>query len=256
MTPSKVSRVETGRTGVTPADVRRLAEALRMSESEIDELAQHAGATRPATEPMEQWGTRSGGLTRRQAEVAEAEQAAREISIFQPAVVPGLLQTSGYAEAVMRPRRRPGNEPESETAEADLIDAVAARVRRQRILKIPDKRFRFIMTESTLSNRLGSPEDMVAQVRRIREIARLPNVSIAIIPADAALARAPMNGFELLDDEWVMMDLFNTSLRSQVISDIQLYQDVFEGFAEVAETAIEPFLDRYAAVYLSRAASH
>ncbi|MBB2942863.1 transcriptional regulator with XRE-family HTH domain [Actinoplanes lutulentus] len=251
LTQAKVSRIETGRTAVTPEDVRTLAEALRMSASEIEDLVTRDGVRRTDADRMTQWRPGESGLARRQADIAKVELACREIWVFQPALVPGLLQTSGYAEAVMRPRKPDGA---SETAEADLADAVAGRLRRQRILKIPDKSFRFIMTESTLSNRLGSPEDMVAQVRRIRDIAKRPNVSIGIIPADAALALPPLNGFELLDDKWVMMDLFNTALSSQVVSDVQFYRDVFEEFADVAFTGIGPILDRYARLYLDRSA--
>ncbi|WP_229069871.1 helix-turn-helix transcriptional regulator [Actinoplanes sp. DH11] len=255
MTQAKVSRIETGRTGAAPEDVRRLAEALRMPPAEIDDLVRRAAGGRTTSVPMTQWRPEESGLARRQVEVARAELAAHEIWTFQPAVVPGLMQTSGYAEAVMRPQRRRTGRAAPEVPEVDLLDGVAARLRRQRILKLPDKRFRFLMTEATLSNRLGSPEDMLAQLRRIREIAGQPNVSVGIIPADAALTQAPMNGFELLDDTWVMMDLFNTALSSRVVSDIELHRDVFEGFAEVAVTEIEPILDRYSRLYRDRSAA-
>ncbi|GIF40237.1 helix-turn-helix domain-containing protein [Actinoplanes xinjiangensis] len=252
LTQSKVSRIETGQSSASPDDVRRLAEAMRLAPAEVDELVRLATESRSGS-AMDQWRPEnSSQLTRKQVELQEAEWTAREIRIFQPSIVPGLVQVSGYAEAVMRPwYDLPGG---TGRATSDLFAAVAARLQRQQILSAADKFFHLVLTEATLSNRLGNPEDMVAQIRRIREIAERDNVTIEIIPADAALTFPLSHSFELLDDTHVLIDLYTVSLTSEVVSDIQSYRQIFDILAAAATTDIKPILDQYADLYLSLSA--
>ncbi|MFC4064825.1 helix-turn-helix domain-containing protein [Actinoplanes subglobosus] len=252
LTQSKVSRIETGQSSASPDDVRLLAEAMRLAPARVDELVRLATESR-AGHDMDQWRPESSSqLTRKQAELQEAEWAAREIRVFQPSIVPGLVQVSGYAEAVMRPwYDMPGG---AGGMKSGLYGAVAARMQRQQILAAPGKTFHLIMTEATLSNRLGNPEDMVAQIRRIRETAEQDNVTIAIIPADAALIFPLSHSFELLDDTHVLIDLYTVSLTSEVVSDLQSYRHIFDILTAAATTDIKPILDRYADLYLELSA--
>jgi transcriptional regulator with XRE-family HTH domain len=246
MSQAKISRIETGRTAVSSDDARLLAEAMRMTPEEIDALVRRAAES--GSGDMAQWRPESSELARQQKRFEQIEQASREIRIFQPAVVPGLLQTSGYAETVMRSWFELRG-TSSELLLDHLYDAVASRVRRQRILADAGKRFHFVLTESTLSNRLGNPEDMLAQIRRIREIARRPHVSIAILTADAPLTYPPTHSFELLDDEYLLLDLYTLSLSSEVVSDVRSHRQIFDAMAEAATSEIEPILDRYSDLY-------
>jgi transcriptional regulator with XRE-family HTH domain len=252
LTQSKVSRIETDRSSASPDDVRLLAEAMRLAPARVEELVRLAIESR-AGHDMDQWRPESPSqLTRKQAELQEAEWVAREIRVFQPSIVPGLVQVSGYAEAVMRPwYDLPGG---AGGAKSGLYGAVAARMQRQQILVAPGKTFHLVMTEATLSNRLGNPEDMVAQIRRIREAAERDNVTIAIIPADAALTFPLSHSFELLDDTHVLIDLYTVSLTSEVVSDLQSYRYIFDILAAAATTDITPILDRYADLYLELSA--
>jgi hypothetical protein len=181
--------------------------------------------------------------------VATYERRAREVRVFQPSIVPGLLQTSEYAAAVMGTAHRMLVKTGGEDAAAELYAAVAARMQRQEALVRGAKHFSFVLTESTLSNRLSSPEGMLAQLRKLRDLSRQDNVSVAIIPHDAALADPPVHGFEILDAAWLNIDLFNTSLTSQGRNDIALYRDLFESLERVALKEIDGILDRHAAVY-------
>lgn len=250
LTQSKVSRVETGQTAATPDDVRQLAEALRMAPDEVQDLVDLVSGSRSRA-GMPHWQSHpSGQFVRKQDEIQQAESAAREIRIFQPAVVPGLLQVSGYAEAVIRPwHLQWGAE-----SEADLVAAVAARLQRQQILTLADRSFHFILAEAVLSHPLGNPEDMLAQIRRIREAGQRTNVTIAVIPADAPLTFPLMHGFELLDDSFAVIDMYAAVISTEVVSDLRLYRQIFDVLASSATTDIDPVLDRYKEIYLALSA--
>jgi hypothetical protein len=172
-----------------------------------------------------------------------------EHRVFQPTIVPGLLQTSGYAEGILRTPLRLAGLAGGDSSDAALLAAVAVRLRRQQILKLPDKRFFFVMTESALSNRLANPEDMLAQLRRMREIARQDNVSIRIIPADASLIAAPVHSYELIDDKLVLIDLYHMQVTSQASIDIEAYHDIFVTMTKASVEEIDEILDRYVQIY-------
>lgn len=246
---AKISRIETGHTVPSAEDVRRIAQALRLPPGETEELVGLARRGRPAVARMAEWRHDPAGIERKQEEIGEAEWAAREIRVFQATIVPGLLQTSGYAEAIMRTPLRLGGISGAEESEAALLAAVGGRIQRQQILKLPDKSFAFVMTEWVLANRLVNPEDMLAQIRRIRQFARQENITVRIIPADAPLNDAPLNGFQLIDDKWLMIDLYNTSLTSQVVADIEAHQQIFQSMTDASVTEIGGILDKYAELY-------
>ncbi|MBG0568267.1 helix-turn-helix domain-containing protein [Actinoplanes aureus] len=244
---AKVSRLETGASGADPADVRLLADAMRLPPAERDELVRLAQRTR---EQMRDWRPEPGGLPRRQDEISVLEQESKEIRVFNPAVVPGLMQTSQYAEALMvsisRMHTPEGAGPALRT---DVMAAVTRRIRRQQLLASPAKAFYFVITESVLGNGIGSPEDMIGQIRRLRDLARLPNVTFAIIPARSFLPDAPMHSFELLDEQAVIIDLFNTSVTSQGRADVKLYRELFGRLETAAVAAVDATLSEYAAHY-------
>jgi transcriptional regulator with XRE-family HTH domain len=246
---SKVSRIETGRTAASVDDVRLLAAGMDLSAEETERLVslaarRHAPRRRPPRRRPAQV-----EIVDKQAEVRRAELDSQEIRLFQPTVVPGLLQVSGYAEAVMRNPLRLAGLAGADDSDAALMDAVGLRIQRQRILKLPERRFSFVMTESVLASRIVGPENMLSQIHRIREIAGQENVSIRIIPADARLADPPLHSFELLDDSWVLIDLFHTLVRSGTPAEIKIYRSMFEAMTAVSVGEIGAILDKYVEIY-------
>jgi transcriptional regulator with XRE-family HTH domain len=252
MSQAKVSRLETGRTPVTPEDVRLLADGLELNADETEALIRLAGESRAASARLGEWKLDQTGPAKRQAEIGRAEWRSREIRIFQPIVIAGLLQTSGYAEAVMRTPHWRVALAGSDGFEAALLAGVAGRISRQQILARPDKQFSIVMTESVLSNRLTNTEEMLAQIRKVRELAKQDNVSVRFIEADAMLPEAPLNGFQLIDDDWLIIDLLNTSVTSRAAADIEVYHDIFDSMSRAATANIDGVLDKYAEIYRRR----
>ncbi len=248
MSQAKISRIESGATGVSPDDVGRIARALGAPTDVGNRLVEQAER---AHNRMNDW-RQAGSVVRTiQSGVGRVEAGVREFRIFQPAVVIGLLQTSEYARTVLDTAYRTRQLVYRETGAEAVSEALSQRMRRQEALADPERRFDFVMTETVLRNRLVAPEHMLAQLDRIRQVAGLPNVSVRVIESDAELELPPFHGFEVLADKSVVVDIFNTSLVARGAEDVQFYRHVFDRLQANATDEIGPVLDRYRRLYLS-----
>jgi transcriptional regulator with XRE-family HTH domain len=107
----------------------------------------------------------------------EIEARATQMLWFEPSLVPGLLQTERYAQAVL------SNEEE-----------VAARLDRQKILDDDNPPiFVALLDESVLHRKVGDAAVMYEQLTHLAEMAERDNVRIHILPL-AADACAKING--------------------------------------------------------------
>jgi hypothetical protein len=104
----------------------------------------------------------------------EAEAAA--VLTYQPLIVPGLLQTAEYAEAIML-----ASSAEIDAAEAE--QRVSVRVERQRILTGDDPlRLWAVMDEAALRRPVGGPDVMRAQLDHLAEMAQSARVTLQVPP--------------------------------------------------------------------------
>ncbi|QNP70959.1 helix-turn-helix transcriptional regulator [Streptomyces roseirectus] len=128
-------------------------------------------------------------------EYIEHERTAKKLDWFDNAVIPGLLQTEEYAEAVLRERVPAYSEEEIQTK-------LAGRIERMAILRRENgPTMSFVIWEPVLHMMVGGPEVQQRQLRHLRELADLPNVTIQILPLDS-LHHAGLNGpFTLLETE-------------------------------------------------------
>ncbi|MET9379236.1 helix-turn-helix transcriptional regulator [Streptomyces sp. NPDC003035] len=104
------------------------------------------------------------------------EGAASLIRAYEPQFVPGLLQTEGYARAILRS----GAVGASSAEETERH--VALRMERQSLLTRDDApKFWVIMDETVLRRPVGDgPEVMRDQLDRLLEASELPNVTLQI----------------------------------------------------------------------------
>jgi transcriptional regulator with XRE-family HTH domain len=250
MSQPKVSRIENGRGVPDSGDIGRLALALGADEVLARQLVERAETSQNR---MTDWRPSPIGLAGSQREVARWEAATGTLRCFDPIVVPGLLQTSEYARSMLTTFQKYWVPDLGGSAASAVLEAVSARVRRQEILSDESKSFHFVVTEAVLKNQFCPPEDMVGQIRRLRELtAEYDNVSVRILPDHAKLAIPPLHGFELFDDRQVSVDLFNTGLSSYGRSDARLYRGVFDVFEAESLLDIDPILDKYNRYYAAR----
>jgi transcriptional regulator with XRE-family HTH domain len=246
MSQPKISRLENGVGLPDPADVERVARALDASEAVVRhlvDLAEHA------QNRMTDWRAFTVSLAGRQRSVGDMESEAMTLRVFQPFIVPGLLQTSDYARAVLG-RFQQMITPTSQAAGSGAVaEAVSLRMARQEIIADQRRTFHFVMLEAILESYVCAPEYMPAQIQRLREVANQDNVTIELIPNGVDPGTPPINGFVLVDDSLVTIDLLNTSLSSMGRADIVDYRRAFDEYANAATTEFEallgPHLDRY-----------
>ncbi|TDD85120.1 XRE family transcriptional regulator [Actinomadura darangshiensis] len=104
-------------------------------------------------------------------------------------LVPGLLQTEGYARGIM----------DQSEPEATLDARVAVRMERQEILDRPNPpEAMFVLDESALRRPVGGSKTMADQIDHLVEMARRPNVRILVMPFERVTPLALGGGFILL----------------------------------------------------------
>ncbi|MGC4945166.1 helix-turn-helix domain-containing protein [Streptomyces sp. DT224] len=106
----------------------------------------------------------------------EHEQEAISLHSYQNQVVPGLLQTEGYARAVFK-SLYPPLEPE------EVEERVKNRMQRRALLeRKPRPMLSFLLEEVILHRPIGGPEILREQIVHLREYAELPFLSLQIMP--------------------------------------------------------------------------
>jgi transcriptional regulator with XRE-family HTH domain len=242
MSQAKISKIENGVVAPTPQDVERLARALQAPDKLVADLTDRASGLR---DTFTDWRLTAQRLASTQQALAQDEERATRLAVFQVGVVPGLLQTTEYARAILAENTAvlSGNDPGQDSRPAPA--AVTVRIQRQEILDDPRKHFDFVIAESVLSTVVGSPAEMLAQLQRIRAVAGQDNVRMSILPLDADLDFPPLHGFHIFDDRAVVIDLISTTVVSRGNEDAQVYRAVFDHFQAQATIDIDPIIDRY-----------
>ncbi|WP_086558760.1 helix-turn-helix domain-containing protein [Streptomyces africanus] len=116
-------------------------------------------------------------------QVAELEMRATEICSFQTHMVLGLLQTQGYAQAVLGALDR-----------TDLEDRTAVRLARQRVFEKADPPvFWAVLSEAALYLEIGGPEVMREQLAHLLSFEGNPLINIQVLPFSAG-AHAGLQG--------------------------------------------------------------
>lgn len=146
-------------------------------------------------------------------------------------VIPGLLQTSEYAAALMSAITRFQGTPD------DVEQAVAARVARSHVIRDGNHTFALLIEESVLHNHFGDEHTMAAQLGYLLTVMSLPRVSLGIIPAGTRRDRSmwTLETFMIFDDAEVQVELLAAFVTVTAPSEISAYA---KAFAELAELAV------------------
>ncbi|MDT0328147.1 helix-turn-helix domain-containing protein [Nocardiopsis lambiniae] len=221
---SKVSKIETGKVTPSGEDVRSLLDLYRpeVREREALEVLSRTLGERHRSLLM----LRKRGLDKEQRTIQRVESSTRVLRVFEPSVVPGLLQSAEYARAVFsRPLSASG---------IDATKAMNARIDRQARLFDPDHRFHFVITEAALRWRMGGAATMVGQMDRLANLSTLVNVRLGLLPWDVEVPELPNNGFDIRDDREVAVEGFTTHRLLTDPRDVRFHLDVFQLFADAA----------------------
>ncbi|WP_414168002.1 helix-turn-helix domain-containing protein [Streptoverticillium reticulum] len=223
MSRSKLSKIETGNVAPSVVDVAQILTAIGVSE---EVKAEYMAAARAAATEATAWRLyRRLGYHRKQQQVQALESKTTLLRLFQPSLVPGLLQTPEYVRAVWARK---------ELTEEQLAQVVGARLARQSVLYDTSKSFRFIITEPVLRWRIVAPLVMVGQLDRLISVSRLPNSDIRVVPLSAEQNDFPAHSFSIKDERLVTVETVHAELVVTDPRDIELYVRKFTGFGEVA----------------------
>jgi transcriptional regulator with XRE-family HTH domain len=233
--PSKVLRIENGSVGISAVDLRALlAQYGEKDRHKIEELVQLARESKK--QPFSEYNDvlQPPFLT-----YLAFEASASIIRQFEPQLVPGLLQTEEYAEAV-QVALNPGTDPRI------LRRRVEARLERQELLeRSPTERgeFFFIVDEAVIRRAVGGVGPMIRQLERIREIGSRPNITIQIVPFGAGAHYGMGGPFVVLefDDPTTDNLLFVENERGDLVNrdDVEEIQKRLESFWDLEEIASE-----------------
>lgn len=171
----------------------------------------------------------STGLRHIQRSAIPLYERTRHFRIYEPGVIPGLLQTPDYARALMGAIIRFKGIPD------DTEAAVRARMDRQRVIR-GKRTFAFLLEEAAIRARVADGDVMVGQLGALLHAAVRPQISLGIIPSRAAeRAMWPVEGFWIFDDERVLVELVSAEVTVTQPHEIGLYARTF---AELAKAAV------------------
>ncbi|OAH15210.1 helix-turn-helix domain-containing protein [Streptomyces jeddahensis] len=220
---SKISRLENGRRSISQRDVRDLCGVYEVEDHRIvDSLMQMAKDSR-----QQGWWHSFGDIP--YSVYIGLETDAASLRVYDPQVVPGLLQTRPYAEALIA-----GALPE--TAPTDIDKRVQVRMRRQERISSPSNPLRLwtVLDEAALRRVVGSRNVMRDQLEHLVEQSQLPHVTVQVIPFDMG-AHPGLNGqYAILefpdaaDSSVVYIEGVTSDLYLEKANDVHKYSVMYE----------------------------
>lgn len=186
---SRISRIESGESGVTVPDVRVLLNHYGTPDPDRTQIIELAKLARQ----VGWWDDYKRDLPPGFGVFAELEEDAEQVFAIDENLVSGVLQTADYALEVMQAGRL-------QDSEAEIERRVAARMARRDILdrENPPK-MTFVISETALQLPVGGPVVMRGQLQQLLDDADRPNVSIHLVPTSAGPHAATNSPFTLFD---------------------------------------------------------
>jgi transcriptional regulator with XRE-family HTH domain len=247
---SKLSRIETSKSGVKQEDLGLLLDLYHVTEPRRSEVM---ALSRESVTPTAVDEAAISSFPVRYAGFVSAESEAIRRWDWEPQVVPGLLQTESYAREVMR-----GWNTMFRLPPAELELRVEARMARQHVLSREQPLdLSVVIDESVIRRRFGTESIMLEQFNRLAESTDIPNVVVQVLPlngdhpigtgAFAYMSFAQVHDIqfpdivyvERLDGDYIIEDSVETNK----------YRVTFE---RLRETALDPAQSRDLIISITR----
>lgn len=233
----KVSKLETARQLPSEEDITAWAAAT--DSAAVDELTALRSA---ALREYVAWRTvtrRRRGLAAHQTGVAALEEASTRIDEYQPAMVPGWVQTPEYATELLGLAHGPAGGSGPLDA-GEVADVVAARMRRGDVLYRPGRRVRLVVGEAALWSAPGRLDTLRGQLGKLQTVAELPGVELGVVPL-RRMPVMPLSGFRVYDGERVVVESLageQSLIDSDVVSGFARAFDLLMASARTGEAAV------------------
>ncbi|WP_394435785.1 helix-turn-helix domain-containing protein [Streptomyces sp. SGAir0957] len=224
---SKVSRIETGRSGVKASDVLRLLDAFETADAhQRDLVVALAGAEDAGGHHW--WQAYRGLLPPSYRDFISLESQACRIRTLETSVVPGLLQTPAYARAVTRSVL-----PDMPDSHIEAL--VEVRLARQEVLRTQSPlQLSAVLDEGVLRREVGGAGILRRQVAHLAEAAQMEHVRIQVLPFSAGGHIGLTGPFVVFsfpntsDLDVVVLDHLTSSLYLERKEDLKAYTDAFD----------------------------
>lgn len=231
---SKISRMELGRVGFRVRDVADLLTLYGVTDDDerqpllaLVERANVTGWWHNYNDILPSWFETYVGL----------EESATGIRNYEVQFVPGLLQSEGYARAVVKLGFPAAPEEELERR-------VRLRMARQRLLRGAEPPHLWaVLDEAVLRRPLGGAEVMREQIDHILQALELPNVTVQIVPFSVGGHAAAGGPFSILRfsqpdlPDVVYMEQLTSAVYLEKRDDVDRYLEVMERLCIEAEPA-------------------
>ncbi len=225
---AKLGHLETGRQQQDPDDIVQLLTTYQVDQQDIDRLisltsrADEASWWAPWAQVVPDWLKTFVGL----------EGLAESEFVFEPIIIPGLLQTEQYAAAVT------ANTPRVRADHSERF--VGFRIARTRRLTDPERPLKLhaVVTDSALRLAVGNPELRRAQLRHLLTLAELPTVTIQVLRPEDGPHTALTGQFVVLGFENVRsigyVELHDGALYLQDADQVETYNMVAKDLQRAA----------------------
>ncbi|MDP9867728.1 MULTISPECIES: helix-turn-helix domain-containing protein [Streptosporangium] len=231
---SKISRMELGRVSFRIRDVADLLTLYGVSDEDDRQAllalvgrANVTGWWHNYNDVLPSWFETYVGL----------EESATGIRNYEVQFVPGLLQSEGYARAVIRLGFPAASEEELERR-------LRLRLARQRLLRSAEPPHLWaVLDEAVLRRPLGGAEVMRGQIDHILQALELPNVTVQIVPFSVGGHAAAGGPFSILRfsqpdlPDVVYMEQLTSAVYLEKRDDVDRYLEVMERLCIEAEPA-------------------
>ncbi|MDA3645369.1 helix-turn-helix domain-containing protein [Saccharopolyspora indica] len=227
----KLSRFERADTIAGPAEIIAIGTVLGIPEADRNRLVELAAASLETG----WWNTYRPDAVRGDFEdYLEVETAATLLCSFETHLVPGLLQSDAYCEAILRAGVRNSGE--------ELVAArLEVRRERQAALDASDDPLRYhaIIHESALQLPIGGTEVMREQLDFVLARCELTNVTVQVLPTHIGAYPGIGTGFHLVTfgpdgAQGVYLDNLHYGLYLEEETEVQVYHRTFDRLRELA----------------------
>ncbi|WP_344056902.1 helix-turn-helix transcriptional regulator [Sphaerisporangium rubeum] len=222
ITAASLSRLETGRRGIRPRDLRHFLDLYEVGTHEREALL----ALSRESQLRGWWQTYGTMLNSEYTTLIGLEAEALTVRNYEQTLVPGLLQTEEYARAVIE-AFRPGDS-------RDEVDRrVAVKLERQKRLsgEMPLE-LSVVIGEGVTRQFVGTAEIMAEQLRRLA--VRRPNVMVQVLPYGAGAHPALTGSFAIVGFparsaiDVVYLENMLSALYLEDTEDVRQYGSVFD----------------------------
>lgn len=158
--------------------------------------------------------------------LVDFEVEACAIRTFEPQVIPGLLQTPAYADAIFRANRARDDH--------EITQRVTARMSRQDIFnRTSSLTYQAIIDEAALRRLVGSPGVLREQIEHLSHMAVRRNVDLFVLPFDAGAHTSTEGSYLIMDfpdsrdASLVYLENPSTTMLLEEDQQVRSYNDMF-----------------------------